>query len=285
MVDIDASYQFEDQSLELSLMQGDSNHPAPSGRLRRLSSSAWNDFLRASSMESSRNNKIMLCQVEEESAVESGEDGGLNILGNRNILRGEDPFSITAPPMISWSSKQQGTDRMQVEREQVVDQPPSVVSISTSSFININAPAVQADTELAPIDFTGLEYALAFQATTAPSRPDPCSSPTFSSQPPPDLPSVQASPALPLPAHASEHMPPRPVMAASVDPSIGIIIASTSKSPKKPSKSARGPDYTPRPPNAWIIYRSEQIRVLKADAASSQTIKKPQSDICTLCFL
>lgn len=43
-------------------------------------------------------------------------------------------------------------------------------------------------------------------------------------------------------------------------------------------KLARKPvGYTPRPPNAWILYRSEQIKILKTDKDVS---KKPQSDIC-----
>lgn len=43
-------------------------------------------------------------------------------------------------------------------------------------------------------------------------------------------------------------------------------------------KSGAKPEgYTPRPPNAWILYRSEQIRILKGD---KKTSGKPQSDIC-----
>ncbi|KAM0752886.1 hypothetical protein T439DRAFT_378649 [Meredithblackwellia eburnea MCA 4105] len=46
------------------------------------------------------------------------------------------------------------------------------------------------------------------------------------------------------------------------------------------SKSAKRPEgHTPRPPNAWILYRSEQIRALKSDKELS---KKPQSDISKL---
>lgn len=45
-----------------------------------------------------------------------------------------------------------------------------------------------------------------------------------------------------------------------------------------PKKSGTKPEgYTPRPPNAWILYRSEQIRILKSD---KETSGKPQSDIC-----
>lgn len=49
----------------------------------------------------------------------------------------------------------------------------------------------------------------------------------------------------------------------------------TPQSPRKRPKYADS--YTPRPPNAWILYRSEQIRVLRKDATM---IKKPQSEIC-----
>ena len=53
----------------------------------------------------------------------------------------------------------------------------------------------------------------------------------------------------------------------------------TMKEEKKISvKKAKKPEgYVGRPPNAWILYRSEQIRILKTDNAK---IKKPQSDIC-----
>lgn len=44
------------------------------------------------------------------------------------------------------------------------------------------------------------------------------------------------------------------------------------------AKKVKKPEgYVGRPPNAWILYRSEQIRILKAD---NTTLKKPQSDIC-----
>lgn len=45
--------------------------------------------------------------------------------------------------------------------------------------------------------------------------------------------------------------------------------------PKKPKK---GSDHPPRPPNAFILYRSEQIKILKEGGAP----KKPQSDISKL---
>jgi hypothetical protein len=41
--------------------------------------------------------------------------------------------------------------------------------------------------------------------------------------------------------------------------------------PKKPE------GYTLRPPNSWILYRSEKIRLLKSESTGP---KKPQSDIC-----
>lgn len=56
------------------------------------------------------------------------------------------------------------------------------------------------------------------------------------------------------------------------------LISELTESTKK-NKAGKPAGYTPRPPNAWILYRSEQIRVLKEDANSS-TVKKPQSDIC-----
>lgn len=45
--------------------------------------------------------------------------------------------------------------------------------------------------------------------------------------------------------------------------------------PRKPKIKPEG--HTPRPPNAWILYRSAQIQILMSDANVS---KKPQSDIC-----
>ncbi|KAL8284180.1 hypothetical protein RQP46_004929 [Phenoliferia psychrophenolica] len=47
--------------------------------------------------------------------------------------------------------------------------------------------------------------------------------------------------------------------------------------PRISGKAAKRADgYTPRPPNAWILYRSQQIRNLKQDP---ELAKKPQSDI------
>ena len=52
------------------------------------------------------------------------------------------------------------------------------------------------------------------------------------------------------------------------------------KAPRKLKN--RGPDYQPRPPNAWILYRSAQLKILKEDQSVAS---KPQSDICTyLCY-
>lgn len=48
------------------------------------------------------------------------------------------------------------------------------------------------------------------------------------------------------------------------------------RGPRKPKpKSANGGP--PRPPNAWILYRSAQIQALKADP---DAMKRPQSEIC-----
>lgn len=55
------------------------------------------------------------------------------------------------------------------------------------------------------------------------------------------------------------------------------VAARTTSTARKLARKPEG--YTPRPPNAWILYRSEQIRLLKQDREVS---KKPQSDICTL---
>lgn len=51
----------------------------------------------------------------------------------------------------------------------------------------------------------------------------------------------------------------------------------TVKERKTGPKKANDLDHVPRPPNAWILYRSEQIRVLKQD---QETSRKPQSEIC-----
>ncbi|KAK4706151.1 hypothetical protein P7C70_g39, partial [Phenoliferia sp. Uapishka_3] len=80
--------------------------------------------------------------------------------------------------------------------------------------------------------------------------------------------------------------PASPLSAArSLSSSTSSISSSSSKSPKSKSQSSprpaskaakRAEGYTPRPPNAWILYRSQQIRNLKQDP---DLAKKPQSEI------
>lgn len=56
-----------------------------------------------------------------------------------------------------------------------------------------------------------------------------------------------------------------------------VLLAKPAAVARITGKAAKRVDgYTPRPPNAWILYRSQQIRNLKQDPELS---KKPQSDI------
>lgn len=61
----------------------------------------------------------------------------------------------------------------------------------------------------------------------------------------------------------------------SVDDIAPAVVSAPAPRPRRPK--ARPEGHTPRPPNAWILYRSAQIQILKADEEIS---KKPQSDIC-----
>lgn len=54
--------------------------------------------------------------------------------------------------------------------------------------------------------------------------------------------------------------------------------AAIKRAAKLAEKALKGlPTHVGRPPNAWILYRSEQIRILKSE---NSLLKKPQSDIC-----
>lgn len=59
----------------------------------------------------------------------------------------------------------------------------------------------------------------------------------------------------------------------------GFKPAVAAKERRTGPKKSNDPDHVPRPPNAWILYRSEQIRVLKQD---QETSRKPQSEISKL---
>ncbi|ORY75927.1 hypothetical protein BCR35DRAFT_325725 [Leucosporidium creatinivorum] len=63
----------------------------------------------------------------------------------------------------------------------------------------------------------------------------------------------------------------------SVDDIAPAVATAPASRPRKPKVRPEG--HTPRPPNAWILYRSAQIQILKSDEEIS---KKPQSDISKL---
>ena len=83
------------------------------------------------------------------------------------------------------------------------------------------------------------------------------------------------------PSRARGSTKPKPTLAkkASVDEIAPAVETQKVAAPRQRKPKVKPEGHTPRPPNAWILYRSAQIQILKSDSNIS---KKPQSDICKL---
>ena len=79
-------------------------------------------------------------------------------------------------------------------------------------------------------------------------------------------------------ASANPAKPPTSQLLLPADAPLASCSSHGGKAKAQRRLKNRGPDYQPRPPNAWILYRSAQLKVLKEDEALAS---KPQSDICT----
>lgn len=78
---------------------------------------------------------------------------------------------------------------------------------------------------------------------------------------------------------AASPPPPAPTSSSVTIEDAAFLTAMLVPPPPPPRRYRSKPkDHAPRPPNAWILYRSAQIQILKKDEELS---RKPQSDICT----
>lgn len=142
---------------------------------------------------------------------------------------------------------------------------PSLRSTPPTQAMATTPPSVLMQSDLTPGAYSG-----PLPSVLAPAH-------SFSRSPSPRRAAkITRSPPLPLPATQ--------LVEVKTEPSSTSCASSASSSTSSPSKpkaarklKSRGPDYQPRPPNAWILYRSAQLKVLKEDIALGS---KPQSEIC-----
>lgn len=284
---------------------------------RRLSA-IWNDFLRGSQECTPSERRISLARVREEVMEEfEDDDVGLAIANDRTMdysmeLESElqDAHLINAIAMLRWKGG------LEEESDVGISEKVDLISIEISELEanRIDKPSFPAKQATSFASSFASTFRSGSTPVTLPSVPAETPSPS-SSPARPQLPLVTVTrPTIvpdainPLSPHfipykysnapvfgtgrtVHDRRPP-PEKLSKTSPAQKKSTAKLVKAHAKPDtsptastkkikelKGSKAPGYTPRPANAWILYRSEQIRVLKEDSTDS-TVKRPQSDVC-----
>jgi hypothetical protein len=282
---------------------------------RRLSA-IWNDFLRGSQECTPSERRISLARVREEVMQEfEDEDIGLVIANDRRMDHSmgselQDAHLINAIAMLRWKGGlEEETDVGISEKVDLISSEiseleanridtPTFPTKQATSFLRttastlrsastpINLPSVSAETP-SPSSSPArpqLPLVTVTRPTIVPDAINPLS-PHFISYKSSNTPVFGTGRTVhdrrPPPEKLSKTSPAQKKSTAKLVKAQAKLDTTPTASTKKMKelKGSKAPGYTPRPANAWILYRSEQIRVLKEDSTDS-TVKRPQSDVC-----